>query len=73
METATRPLTTAPLIRVERGHLTDDELAALTLVLLGRNSAPQSEAAGERVTCAAARWERPERHTAYRFPGSWRS
>ncbi|MFI6662668.1 acyl-CoA carboxylase subunit epsilon [Streptomyces sp. NPDC050523] len=60
-----------PLVRVERGHVTDDELAALTVVLLSRAGAQATDAHATRV---APLWDRPERHSSYRFPaGSWRS
>ncbi|MFJ8027583.1 acyl-CoA carboxylase subunit epsilon [Streptomyces sp. NPDC096311] len=63
------PAAPSPLVRVERGHVTDDELAALTVVLLSRATAQDADAP---ATQGAPRWDRPERHAPYRFPGSWR-
>ncbi|WP_329120912.1 acyl-CoA carboxylase epsilon subunit [Streptomyces sp. NBC_01465] len=63
----------APLVRVERGHATDDELAALTVLLLTRAEAQEGrESAAGHTAGSAPRWERLERNTAYRTPGSWR-
>ncbi|MFF9285479.1 acyl-CoA carboxylase subunit epsilon [Streptomyces griseosporeus] len=59
-----------PLVRVERGHASDDELAALTVVLLSRTVAPAPTA---RPTAPAVPlWDRPERNAPYRPPVSWR-
>lgn len=65
----------APLVRVERGHLTDDELAALTAVLMARAAAVQRAeqprfAHGSRHP--QAHWRRLERVLSYRSPVSWR-
>ncbi|MFJ9178065.1 acyl-CoA carboxylase subunit epsilon [Streptomyces sp. NPDC102360] len=56
-----------PVIRVVRGTLTPEELAALTAVLLGRPrpAAPPAPVARPRST---ARWQGPE---AFRAPGDW--
>jgi hypothetical protein len=54
-----------PMIRVERGWLTDEELAALVAALLVRVSAPSAPPVG-------VGWERPERDRVYRSPTSWR-
>ncbi|GHF73705.1 MULTISPECIES: acyl-CoA carboxylase subunit epsilon [Streptomyces] len=59
-----------PLVRVERGHASDDELAALTVVLLSRTTAP-APAAGPTAP-AVPLWDRPERNAPYRPPVSWR-
>ena len=76
LEPTTTPATApAALIRVERGSLDDDELAALTAVLMARAAAAQPAeqprfAHGSRTP--QARWRRLERVTGYRSPVSWR-
>jgi hypothetical protein len=55
---------------VERGHASDDELAALTVVLLSRTAAPAPIA--EPTAPAVPLWDRPERNAPYRPPVSWR-
>ncbi|WP_042384041.1 acyl-CoA carboxylase subunit epsilon [Streptacidiphilus melanogenes] len=61
-------------LRIERGSLTDEELAALTAVLMARAAArPTAEprfAHGNRHP--RARWRRLERLSGYRSPVSWR-
>jgi hypothetical protein len=58
----------APLVRVERGLPSDDELAALTVALLSRvTTATEPRPAAPPVPL----WDRPERHASYR-PVSWR-
>ena len=59
-----------PLIRVTRGTLTDEELAALTAVLLTRAAAAQHAAAPAAIE-PIARWQRLERRPAYYSPVSW--
>jgi hypothetical protein len=72
MATAVNPAVTAPLVRVERGgELTDDELAALTVVLLSLCAARGADGTDQHTTPVAPRWERPERHVPYRPAGSW--
>ncbi|MFR0353152.1 acyl-CoA carboxylase subunit epsilon [Streptomyces sediminimaris] len=77
MTTAVPATASGPLVRVERGRVTDEELAALTVVLLSRAGVPAGDTHATRAghaTRAAPRWDRPERHAPYRFPaGSWRS
>ncbi|WP_225839679.1 acyl-CoA carboxylase epsilon subunit [Streptomyces sp. NK08204] len=59
------------VIRVDRGRATNEELAAVTLVLLSLLAA-QGEAAGAGPTPAVPQW-RPERaRAAYRSPYNWR-
>ncbi len=71
MTTAIAP-SADPLVRVVKGELADEELAALTAVLLARAaSAPGSSKA--QVGKATARWQRPERRPDYRSPVSWHS
>jgi hypothetical protein len=59
-----------PLVRVTRGTLTDEELAALTAVLLARSAAAQQAAALAPVE-PIARWQRLERRPVYYSPVSW--
>ncbi|WP_257231076.1 acyl-CoA carboxylase subunit epsilon [Streptomyces sp. UH6] len=56
-----------PVLRVERGRASDEELAALTAVLL---SLPRKAGAREEVRprTASGWWER---RTDYEAPGSW--
>lgn len=59
-----------PLVRIVRGSLTDEELAAVTAVLLARAAAAQQIAAA-RAAEPIARWQRLERRPAYFSPVSW--
>ena len=71
MTTVIEP-TADPLVRVVKGTLADEELAALTAVLLVRAAAaPSGKSAGSGK--AQARWQRPERRPDYRSPVSWHS
>ncbi|MFE0464281.1 acyl-CoA carboxylase subunit epsilon [Kitasatospora sp. NPDC058965] len=58
-----------PLVRVTRGSLTDEELAALTAVLMARAAAQPT--APTAVVEPIARWQRLERRPAYYSPVSW--
>ena len=64
-----------PLVRVVKGTLADEELAALTAVLLARAAATSSKAAkgaaGTGRAQAQAQWQRPERRPSYNSPVSW--
>jgi hypothetical protein len=64
-----------PLVRVVKGSLAAEELAALTAVLLARAAARpgtgRSVKGGDAK--AQARWQRPERRPDYRSPVSWHS
>ena len=63
-----------PLVRVVKGTLADEELAALTAVLLARAAATSSKAANGAVAGkgrAQAQWQRPERRPSYNSPVSW--
>jgi hypothetical protein len=62
---------TEPLVRITRGTLTDDELAALTAVLMARAAAVQQAAPAAHVVEPIARWQRLERRPAYFSPFSW--
>lgn len=59
---------TAPVVRVEWGHAEDDELAAVTVVLmyLLARSAEGDDAAPRRSP-----WRRWDSVTPYRAPHSW--
>ncbi|MHA6760238.1 acyl-CoA carboxylase epsilon subunit [Streptacidiphilus sp. PAMC 29251] len=65
---------TAPdtLVRVVKGTLADEELAALTAVLLARAAIQPAKGKGGDAK-AQARWQRPERRPDYRSPVSWHS
>ncbi|MFC1399781.1 MULTISPECIES: acyl-CoA carboxylase epsilon subunit [Streptacidiphilus] len=81
LEPATLPATTQaaapvdPLVRVVKGTLADEELAALTAVLLARAAATSSRSAGSAKGAAGSRtqaqWQRPERRPSYNSPVSW--
>jgi hypothetical protein len=65
---------TTPMVQIVKGELTDDELAALTAVLLARaaearRTARTRLARGGRYPRAG--WRRPERVAPYRSPVSW--
>ena len=65
-----------PLVRVVRGTLADEELAALTAVLLARAAATSTKAAkagkgAPGTGRAQAQWQRPERRPSYNSPVSW--
>ncbi|GAA1221130.1 hypothetical protein GCM10009665_09100 [Kitasatospora nipponensis] len=59
-----------PLVRIVRGSLSDEELAALTAVLMARAAAGRQAAALAPVE-PIARWQRLERRPAYYSPVSW--
>ena len=59
-----------PLVRVVKGTLADEELAALTAVLLARAAATSSKAA-KGAGRTQAQWQRPERRPSYNSPVSW--
>ncbi|MFE7467808.1 acyl-CoA carboxylase subunit epsilon [Streptomyces sp. NPDC057499] len=61
----------SPLVRVERGLPSEDELAALTVALLSRATTRES-AADASAAAPVPLWDRPELHTPYRIPASWR-
>jgi hypothetical protein len=61
-----------PLVRVVKGELADEELAALTAVLLARAASGPGSPKGQ-AGKAQARWQRPERRPDYRSPVSWHS
>ncbi|MFD7707384.1 acyl-CoA carboxylase epsilon subunit [Streptomyces sp. NPDC059786] len=60
----------APVVRVLRGgELAEDELAALTAVLLARTTTPPE---APRDTQVIPLWRRPPAQDTYRPPHSWR-
>ncbi|MBD0695754.1 acyl-CoA carboxylase epsilon subunit [Streptomyces sp. CBMA123] len=58
-----------PLVRIVRGSLSDEELAALTAVLAARAAVAQQAAAAQVEPIAS--WQRLERRPAYYSPVSW--
>ncbi|MFE0193097.1 acyl-CoA carboxylase epsilon subunit [Streptomyces sp. NPDC058989] len=56
-------------IRVEKGQASEEELAALTAVLLARAAHRPAAPAGPRAT--AARWRRLERQSGFHGATSW--
>ncbi|MFH8350567.1 acyl-CoA carboxylase epsilon subunit [Streptomyces sp. NPDC018045] len=67
----TTPVRTSP-IRVEKGDASEEELAALTAVLLARAAhRPDDTAVPGRRRATAARWRRLERQHGFRGAGSW--
>lgn len=65
--------TSAALVRVERGHASDEELAALTAVLLARAAARGQDATDYVRPRSTAGWRRLERQSGFSAPHSWRS
>jgi hypothetical protein len=64
----------ATLVRVEKGAASDEELAALTAVLLARASAQDQEEGTEYTQPrSTAGWRRLERQSGFPAPHSWRS
>ncbi|MBW1604738.1 acyl-CoA carboxylase subunit epsilon [Streptomyces sp. JJ66] len=61
---------TASLVRVEKGHASEEELAAVTALLLVR-AAGGAESAPTGPTRTTARWRRLERTPGFRAPHSW--
>ncbi|MFI5532545.1 acyl-CoA carboxylase subunit epsilon [Kitasatospora sp. NPDC051853] len=64
-------MSTEPLVRIVRGSLSDEELAALTAVLMARAAAAQTAAAAAPAVEPIATWSRIERRPAYFSPVSW--
>jgi len=61
-------MTAAPLVRIVKGSLTDEELAALAAVLCRPVS---TGARGPVRSWSPVRWQRPERRPSYSPPHSW--
>ncbi|ARQ68298.1 acyl-CoA carboxylase subunit epsilon [Streptomyces marincola] len=57
------------LVRVEKGRASDEELAAVTALLMARAARPAAEEAAPGRSPAP--WRRFERARAYRAPHSW--
>ncbi|MEU2930633.1 acyl-CoA carboxylase epsilon subunit [Streptomyces sp. NPDC007251] len=57
-----------PALRVERGTATEEELAALTLVLLALRARPAQQTAPVRPVTGSRWWRRP---VDYHGPHSW--
>ncbi|WP_043626124.1 acyl-CoA carboxylase epsilon subunit [Nonomuraea candida] len=63
---------TPPLLRVEKGNPSADDLAALVAVLLAR--AARAEPDGPRTPARAmARWHGPDRAPRFAGPRTWRN
>ncbi|MFI9269381.1 acyl-CoA carboxylase subunit epsilon [Kitasatospora sp. NPDC052896] len=60
-----------PLVKITRGSLTVEELAALTAVLTARAAAAQQASQAVASVEPIARWSRLERRPAYFSPVSW--
>ncbi|MFF1873449.1 acyl-CoA carboxylase subunit epsilon [Kitasatospora herbaricolor] len=60
-----------PLVRIVRGSLNDEELAALTAVLMARAAAAQQAATAIATVEPMAGWRRLERRQPYWSPVSW--
>ncbi|MFD7918666.1 acyl-CoA carboxylase subunit epsilon [Streptomyces sp. NPDC059740] len=58
-------------IRVEKGVASEEELAALTAVLIARAAAQPTHAAPTRPRATAARWQRLERRRGFHGARSW--
>ncbi|MBP2402941.1 acyl-CoA carboxylase subunit epsilon [Streptomyces syringium] len=60
------------LVRVERGRASEEEVAALTAVLLARAAAGSGgRGRGGGQHASSARWRRLERTQGFRAPHSW--
>ncbi|MEU2790799.1 MULTISPECIES: acyl-CoA carboxylase epsilon subunit [unclassified Streptomyces] len=66
----TTPVQTSP-IRVEKGDASEEELAALTAVLLARAAHRPAAAVPGRRSATTARWRRLERQHGFQSAGSW--
>ena len=61
------------LVRVEKGQASDEELAALTAVLLARAAASGQDTGDYVQPRSVAGWRRLERQSGFAAPHSWRS
>ena len=69
-------MSATPVIRIERGAVTPEELAAVSVVLLARSSAAAETAAvaaAPRSLRVLAGWQRPELVAIHRDPRGWRT
>ncbi|WP_422397023.1 acyl-CoA carboxylase epsilon subunit [Streptomyces gobiensis] len=62
---------TANLVRVEKGEASDEELAAVTALLLARAASGQGARRDARPGPTVAGWRRLERTPGFRAPHSW--
>ncbi|MFD7642193.1 acyl-CoA carboxylase epsilon subunit [Kitasatospora sp. NPDC059795] len=60
-----------PLVRIVRGSLSAEELAALTAVLAARAAQAATVATANQAVEPIATWSRLERRPAYFSPVSW--
>ncbi|WP_307792549.1 acyl-CoA carboxylase epsilon subunit [Streptomyces verrucosisporus] len=61
----------ADVVRVEKGHVSEEELAAVTALLLARAAAHRTGSAASRPRRSTAPWRRLERTSGFRAPHSW--
>ncbi|MCG3041379.1 acyl-CoA carboxylase subunit epsilon [Streptomyces sp. S1A] len=61
----------ADVVRVEKGHASEEELAAVTALLLARAAAHGSGPVASRPRRSTAPWRRLERTSGFRAPHSW--
>lgn len=61
----------ASLVRVEKGTASDEELAAVTALLLARAAHTQQGGGVAKVGRSTAGWRRLERTPGFRAPHSW--
>ncbi|MEU8730015.1 acyl-CoA carboxylase epsilon subunit [Streptomyces tendae] len=59
------------VIRVEKGLMEPEELAALTVLLLTRAAGPAAGRDDDARWRSSARWSRPERVPMFACPRSW--
>jgi hypothetical protein len=70
------PSTAPPLVRVERGDPTDEELAALVAVVAARVAGARAAAAAQQPRSRLSEWADPARSVRrphQHGPGRWRS
>jgi hypothetical protein len=65
--------TDSTFVRVEKGQASDEELAALTAVLLARAAATGQDTKDYVKPRSVAGWRRLERQSGFAAPHSWRS
>ncbi|MFJ6212438.1 acyl-CoA carboxylase epsilon subunit [Streptomyces sp. NPDC092296] len=61
------------MIQVVKGSLTDEELAALTAVLLARAAATAGQRSASVRTETVSHWQHVERRPSYYSPLSWQT
>lgn len=66
------PLPSTPFVRLVRGSVTDEELAAVTVVLTARLAAAREDSSAALRQPPVARWSRVERLRVLWAPTSWR-